>query len=191
MQYVEYRAGGSNRLCFCLAVCPWGSYWMSLVLPVHSWTQGQTQTPRNHESEIREESNFPFSVRDPQVFMSETLSSLASNSMCWMRDHLFVHSLNIDSRAQMLCWLWGFRREWKMQNPYSPGAGILAGKSSKSTPKESFVMENLCFLSTVAFLTMWTVSGPQSAQLIFMEWWNKFHLAQKIEIGETSNILLL
>ena len=134
MQYVEYRAGGSNRLCFCLAVCPWGSHWMSLVLPVHSWTQGQTQTPRNHESEIREESNFPFSVRDPQVFMSETLSSLASNSMCRMRDHLFVHSLNIDSRAQMLCWLWGFRREWKMQNPYSPGAGILAGKSSKSKP---------------------------------------------------------
>ena len=28
-----------------------------------------------------------------------------------------------------------------MQNPYSHGVGILAGKGSKPTPKESFVME--------------------------------------------------
>lgn len=55
---------------------------MSLVLTVHSQTKGMSQTPRNHESEIGEEFNFRSLLRDPQVSLSETLSSLVFQFLC-------------------------------------------------------------------------------------------------------------
>lgn len=64
---------------------------MSLVLTVHSQTKGQTQTPRNHESEIGEEFNFPFSVKRSSGF-SVRDSFLPGVNFYVPDERSFVHS---------------------------------------------------------------------------------------------------
>lgn len=175
------RWAGVNRLCFCPAVCPWGSYWC-LILTVHSQTKGQTQWPQgNHESGNRRRIQFPGSLLEILRFLSVRDSFLPGVNfyVCRMKDHLFIHSLNINCRAQTPQ-LWGFRKERKMKIPTMVLELYGSRAVSHNTRGKLLDGKNFAFIHCcIPHLAL--KNHPQGTQLISMEWLNKCHLAQKVK----------